>query len=70
MADHQHVEMLVDRVDGVGHGRIGRRGQHVRQARGLDDVGCVAAARALGVEGGDGAALEGGDRVLDEARTR
>ena len=68
MADHQHVEVLVDRVDGVGHGRVGRRRQHVRQARDLDDVGRVAAARAFGVEGGDGAALERGDRVLDEAR--
>ena len=36
----------------------------------LDDVGRVAAAGALGVEGVDGAALEGRDRVLDEARIR
>ena len=33
----------------------------------LHDVGRVAAARALGVIGVDGAALEGGQRVLDEA---
>ena len=33
----------------------------------LDDVGRVAAAGALGVEGVDGAALERGDGVLDEA---
>ena len=24
VADHQHVNMLVERVDGVGHGRVGR----------------------------------------------
>ena len=30
MADHQHVEVLVDRVDGVRHRRVGRRRQHVR----------------------------------------
>ena len=67
MADHEHVEMLVDRVDGVGPGRVGRGRQHVGQAHDLDDVGRVAAAGALGVEGVDGAALEGGDGVLDEA---
>src|SRR6185295_12818841 len=33
----------------------------------LDDVRRMAAAGALGVEGVDGAALEGGDGVLDEA---
>ena len=68
MADHQHVEMLVERVLRIGPRRVGRRGQHVGQARDLHDVGRVAAARALGVEGVDGAALEGLDRVLDEAR--
>ena len=68
MADHQHVEMLVERVAGVGPGRIGGRGQDVGQARHLHDVGRVSAARALGVEGVDGAALERADRVLDEAQ--
>ena len=29
MAHHQHVEVLVDRVDGVRPGRVGRRRQHV-----------------------------------------
>ena len=33
VAHHQHVEVLVDRVDGVRHRRVGRRRQHVRQAR-------------------------------------
>ena len=67
VADHQHVEMLGHGVDRVGPRRVGRRRQHVRQARHLDDVGRMAAAGALGVEGVDGAALEGGDGVLDEA---
>ena len=70
VADHQHVEMLVDGVDRVGPRRVGRGREHVRQARNLDDVRRVAAAGALGVEGVDGAALEGGDGVLDEAATR
>ena len=67
MADHQHVEMLVERVAREGPRRVGRGGQHVVEARDRDDVGRMAAARALGVEGVDGAALEGRDRVLDEA---
>ena len=70
VAHHQHVEMLVDGVAGEGPRRIGRRRQHVLQARDLDDVGRVAAAGAFGVEGVDGAALERLDGVLDEARLR
>ena len=50
--------------------RIGRGRQHVLQPRHLDDVGRVAAAGAFGVEGVDGAALEGLDGVLHEARLR
>ncbi len=68
MADHQHVQVLVDRVHGVRHGRVRRRRQHVREAGDLDDVGRVATARAFGVEGGNRTALEGGDGVFDEAR--
>ena len=70
MAHHQHVEMLVERVDRVGPRRVGRGRQHVGLAADADDVGRMAAARAFGVEGVDGAALEGGDRVLDEAAIR
>ena len=67
VADHQHVEMLVEGVHRVGPRRVGRGRDDVRQPADLDDVRRVAAARALRMEGVDGAALEGGDRVLDEA---
>ena len=67
MAHHQHVEMLVDGVLGIGPRRIGRRRQHVLQSGDLDDVRRVAAAGAFGVEGVNGAALERLDGVLDEA---
>ena len=67
VADHQHVEMLVDGVDRVGPGRIGRAGQHIGQPGRLDDVRRMAAAGAFGVVGVDGAALEGGERGFDEA---
>ena len=70
VAHHQHVEMLVDGVAGERPGRIGRRRQHVLQPRHLHDVGRVPAARAFGVEGVDGAALERLDGVLDEAAIR
>jgi hypothetical protein len=50
VAHHQHVEVLGDRVHRVRPRRIRRRRQHVRFAADLDDVGRVAAARALGVQ--------------------
>ncbi len=68
VADHEHVEMLVHRVHRVGPGRVGGRGQHVGLAARADDVRCVAAAGPFGVIGVDGAALEGGEGVLHEAR--
>jgi hypothetical protein len=51
VAHHQHVEMLVDGVAGERTGRVGRGRQHVLEARDLDDIRRMAAARALGVEG-------------------
>ena len=68
VAHHQHVEVLVDRVDGVGHRRVGRRlGRKLASPTHAQDVGRVAAAGALGVEGAQRAALGRGDGVLDEA---
>jgi hypothetical protein len=52
VADHQHVHMLVQRVDGVGARGVGGAGQHIGLAHHLQDVGRMAAARAFGVEGG------------------
>ena len=68
MADHQHVEVLVERVDRVGPRRIRRAGQHVRLAAHADDVGRVAAAGALGVIRVNRAALERRDRIVHVAR--
>ena len=68
MADHQHVQVLIDRVDGVGHRRVGAAGQEVLLADDAQDVRRVAAARALGVEGAERAAFGRGDGVFDEAR--
>ena len=70
VADHQHVEMFVDRVHGKGPRGVGAGGKDVGQAGDLDDVRRMTAARTLGVEGVDRAALDGRDRVVDKARTR
>ena len=68
MADHQHVEMLVDGVDGVRPRRVRRGGQHVVGAARFDDVRRVAAAGAFRVIRVDRAAAERRERRLDEAR--
>jgi hypothetical protein len=60
--------VLVDGVDRVGARRVVRGGQHVGLAARADDVRRVAAAGALGVVRVDRAALERGQRVLEEAR--
>ena len=68
MANHQHVEVLVDGVDGIGPRRVRRRGQHVGLAAGLDDVGSMTAPGAFGVVGVDAPALERVEGVFDEPR--
>ena len=68
VADHEHVEVLIQRIHREGAGGVGRRRQHVRLAANLQDVRGVAAAGTLGVEGVDGAAAKGRDRVFDEPR--
>src|SRR3546814_2412748 len=60
-------DLLVHGIHRVGHGRIGRRRQYIGEPGHLDDVRRMAAASAFGMEGVDGAVLEGGNRVLDEA---
>ena len=64
VADHEHVEVLVERVHGVRPGRVGRARQHVRLAAHLDDVGRVPAAGAFGVIGVNRPPLERRDRVV------
>src|SRR3954468_1637971 len=60
VADHQHVEMLVDGVDRVRPRRVGGRWQYVGLPAGLDDVGRVPAASAFGVVSVDSTSLESG----------
>ena len=67
VAHHQHVQVLVDGVHGVGTRGVGGRGQYVGLSARLDDVGSVPTSGALGVIGVDRAALERSQRVLHEA---
>ena len=68
VADHQHVEVLFERVYGEWPGRVGGAGEHVRLAADADDVRGVAASRAFRMVGVDGPALERRDRVVHVAR--
>jgi hypothetical protein len=67
MTHHRHVEVFVEGVHRVGIGRIGRGRQAIRDAGDTDDVGRVAAASAFGVIHVNGAAANGGERILDKA---
>ena len=67
VADHQHVEVLLDRVDRVGPGRVGRRWQDVIEGGDPDDVRRVASPGALGVVGVDRPPGDRRQGVLQEA---
>ena len=67
VADHDHVEVLVERVQRVGVRRVRRGRQAVRLAGDADDVRRVAAAGALRVVRVDRAAADRVHRVLEEA---
>ena len=66
MADHEHVEVLVNRIDRVRPRRIGGTRQHVRLAADADDVWRMTAARAFAVISVNRATLERGNRAFDE----
>ena len=68
MADHQHIQMLAQRINRERHRRIRRGGQAVRLAAHFDNVRRMAAARAFRMVGMDRAAFESVDRILHEAR--
>ena len=67
MADHQHVQVFVQRVDRERPCRIGRGRQYVGLATDLDDIRRMPAPGAFGMEGMDRPSLEGGNGVFDKA---
>ncbi|MNE51968.1 hypothetical protein D3C80_1466220 [compost metagenome] len=68
MADHQHVQVLVDGVYRVRQRGVGGRGQNIRVRAGCDNIRRMAAARAFGMKRMDGATVNRGQRVLDKTR--
>lgn len=67
VADHQHVQMFFQSVDGERPRRVGRGWQHMFLAADLDDIGGMSAASTFGVKGVDCSAFHGGDGVFDKA---
>ena len=68
MTHHQHVDVFVQSVDGVGTRRVGGGGQYVGLAHHFQNIGCMATASAFGVEGVNGAAFEGCYGVFHKTR--
>lgn len=66
VADHEHVQVLVEGVARVGPRGVGRAGQDVGLLHDADDVGGVAATGTFSVISVDRSVLEGGDGGLDE----
>ena len=58
MANHQHVHMLVERVDRVGSRGVCGRGEHVLLAHDFQNIGRMSAPCALCVEAVNRAAFE------------
>ncbi len=66
VTDHQHIEMLVNRVDRVGPRWIRRRWQHMGFATGTDNIRRVATTGALGVIGMNGSPLKCREGIFDK----
>ncbi len=67
VAHHQHVEMFIDGIHSVRACRISRRGQHIRQPTGSDNIWCVTATRTFGVIGVNGTITNRRQCVFDKA---
>ena len=65
---HQHVEVFVDGVLGVGSGGVGGGRQHVGFPTHADDVGGVTPSRALRVVRVDRSTAEGLDGLFHTSR--
>lgn len=66
VADHQHVEMFIDGVDGIRQRRVGGGGQNIRMCAGGDNIRRMAAACAFGMEGMNGAIANRRQRILNK----
>ena len=66
MTNHQHIQMLVDRIDGERTSGIGGGRQDVRFSTYFDDVRSVPPSRPFRMKGMDGPAFERTHRILHE----
>src|SRR4051812_9335498 len=67
VANHEHVQMLIDGVYREWACWVGRGGEHVRFSRNSDNVRCMSSAGTFGMEGMNGAAFEGSNGILDKS---
>ncbi len=66
VTNHQHIEMLVDGVDGIRQCRIRGGGQDIRMCAGGNDIRRMTAARAFGMEGMNGTIANRRQRIFHE----
>src|SRR5688572_11414775 len=68
MTHHEHIEMLIDGIQGIGTGWICGTGKDIRFATYPDDVRRVTATRSLRVISVDGASANGLQSRFHEPR--
>src|SRR5262245_6231484 len=68
MANHEHVEVLIDGVHRERSRRVRARRQYIRFAANSNDIRGMSAACTLAMEGVNRSSLERPDRILDESR--
>ena len=67
VTNHQHIEMLIDRIHSVRARWVCGRRQHVRQPARPDNVWCMTTARTFGVIGVNGTITNRSQCVFDKA---
>ena len=68
VANHEHVEVFVYGIDGVGACGVGGGGQYIGFSAQAHNVGCMTATSAFGVVGVNGAPFEGRRRLFYKSR--
>ena len=67
VANHQHVEVFINGIDGIGQRRVSGGGQDIRMRAGGDDIWRMPAAGPFGVKGVDGTIANRRQRIFDKA---
>ena len=64
VAYHQHVQMLVQRIYRIRHGRVCRRWQNISCGSSTDNVRCMSAAGTLCMVSMDGSSTDGSKSIF------